>query len=80
MKHTSSSFCSQRYSVGKLEGRVCVCTEEVRQGQKVINEMITCLYKPNGDHTKAFSPLYPQAFIIVINSLDSPDNMLTNKA
>ena len=26
-------------------------TEEVRQGQKVINEMITCLYKPNGDHT-----------------------------
>jgi len=30
--------------------------------------------------TEAFSPLYPQAFIIVINSLDSPDNMLTNNA
>jgi len=29
---------------------------------------------------EAFSPLYPQAFIIVINSLDSPDNMLTNNA
>ena len=28
----------------------------------------------------AFSPLYPRAFIIVINSLDSPDNMLTNDA
>jgi len=28
--------------------------EEVRQGQKVINEMITCLYKPNGDHTWGF--------------------------
>ena len=27
---------------------------------------------------EAFSPLYPQAFIRVINSLDSPDNMLTN--
>ena len=26
-------------------------SEEVRQGQKVINEMITCLCKPNGDHT-----------------------------
>jgi len=22
--------------------------------------MITCLYKPNGDHTEAFSPLYPK--------------------
>ena len=30
--------------------------------------------------TEAFSPLYPRAFIIVINSLDSPDNMLTNNA
>ena len=29
---------------------------------------------------EAFSPLYPWAFIIVINSLDSPDNMLTNNA
>ena len=29
---------------------------------------------------EAFSPLYPRAFIIVINSLDSPDNMLTNNA
>ena len=28
---------------------------------------------------EAFSPLYPRAFI-VINSLDSPDNMLTNNA
>jgi len=28
----------------------------------------------------ASSPLYLQAFIIVINSLDSPDNMLTNDA
>jgi len=27
---------------------------------------------------EAFSLLYPQAFIRVINSLDSPDNMLTN--
>jgi len=27
---------------------------------------------------EAFSPLYPQAFIRVINSLDSPDNN-TNK-
>jgi len=25
--------------------------EDVQQGQKVINDMITCLYKPNGDHT-----------------------------
>ena len=25
--------------------------EEVRQGQKVKNEMITCLYKLNGEHT-----------------------------
>jgi len=24
--------------------------DEVRQDQKVINEMIMCLYKPNGDH------------------------------
>ena len=30
--------------------------------------------------TEAFSPLYPRAFIKVINSLDSPDNMLTNNA
>ena len=29
---------------------------------------------------EAFSPLYPWAFIIVINSLDSPDNMLANNA
>jgi len=29
---------------------------------------------------EAFSPLYPLAFIIVINSLDLPDNMLTNNA
>jgi len=29
---------------------------------------------------EAFSPLYPRAFIIVINSLDSTDNMLTNNA
>ena len=29
---------------------------------------------------EAFSPLYPQAFIVVIDSLDSPDNMLTNNA
>ena len=54
--------------------------EEVRQGQKVINEMITCLYKPNEIIPEAFSPLYPRAFIMVINSLDSPDNMLTNNA
>jgi len=55
-------------------------SEEVRQGQKVINEMITCLYKPNAMEIipEAFSPLYPQAFIRVINSLDSPDNMLIN--
>ena len=49
--------------------------QEARQGQKVINEMITCLYKPNAMEIipEAFSPLYPQAFIRVINSLDSPD-------
>jgi len=41
----------------------CNWAEEVRQGQKVINEMNTCLYKPNGE---AFSLLYPGAFIIVI--------------
>ena len=29
---------------------------------------------------EAFSPLYPRAFIIVIDSLDSSDNMLTNNA
>ena len=29
---------------------------------------------------EAFSPQYPQAFTIVINSLDSPDNMLKNNA
>jgi len=29
---------------------------------------------------EAFSPLYPRAFIVVTNSLDSPDNMLTNNA
>ena len=29
---------------------------------------------------KAFSLLYPRAFIVVINSLDSPDNILTNNA
>ena len=29
---------------------------------------------------EAFSPLYPKAFIIVINSLDSTDYMLTNNA
>ena len=29
---------------------------------------------------EAFSLLYPRAFIIVINSLHSPDNMLTNSA
>ena len=56
--------------------------EEVRQGQKVINEMITCLCKLNAMEIipEAFSPLYPWAFIIVINSLDSPDNMLANNA
>ena len=27
--------------------------QEVRQGQKVINEMITCLYKPNGDQRRS---------------------------
>ena len=29
---------------------------------------------------EAFSPLYPRAFVVVTNSLDSPDNMLTNNA
>jgi len=29
---------------------------------------------------KAFSLLYPQAFIVVTNSLDSPDNMLASNA
>jgi len=29
---------------------------------------------------EAFSPLYPRAFIIVINSLDSPHNKLTHNA
>ena len=29
---------------------------------------------------EAFSPLYLQAFIVVINPLDPPDNMLTNNA
>jgi len=29
---------------------------------------------------EAFSLLYPRAFIVVINSLDSPDNILTNNA
>ena len=54
--------------------------EEVWQGQKVINGMITCLYKPNGNHTWGFFTAVPQAFIIVIYSLDSPDNILTNNA
>ena len=30
--------------------------------------------------TKAFSLLYPQAFIVVTNSLDSPDDVLANNA
>ena len=65
-----------------LPSKICdrICTEEVRQGQKVINEMIMCLYKPNGDHTWGFFTAVPRAFITVINSLDSPDNMLTNNA
>ena len=52
------------------------------QGQKVINEMITFLYKLSSAVEiiiEAFSRLY-RAFITVINSLDSPDNMLTNNA
>ena len=61
-----------------------IVPEEVRrrQGQKVINEMITCLYKPNGYHSylRLFHRCTPRAFIIVINSLDSPGNMLTNNA
>ena len=36
------------------------------------------MYKPNGDHTWGLFTAVPGAFIIVINSLDSPDNMLTN--
>jgi len=36
--------------------------EEVRQGQKVINDMITCLYKPNGDHTWGFFTAVPPSF------------------
>ena len=40
----------------KNVGYYSYISEEVRQGQKVINEMITCLYKLNGE---AFSPLYP---------------------
>jgi len=37
-------------------------SEEVRQGQKVINEMITCLYKLNGDHTWGFFTTVPPSF------------------
>jgi len=39
-KRSHTEFFSERFE-----------SEEIRQGQKVINEMITCLYKPNGDHT-----------------------------
>jgi len=35
-------------------------SEKFRQGQKVINEMITCLYKPNGDHTRDFFTAVPE--------------------
>ena len=42
--------------------------------------MITCHTSLMEIIPEAFSPLYHQAFIIVINSLDSPDNMLTNNA
>jgi len=38
--------------------------EEVRQGQKVINEMITCLYMLNGDHTWSFFTAVPVKNII----------------
>ena len=33
---------------------------EIRRGQKVINEMITCLYNPNGDHTSGFFTAVPE--------------------
>ena len=42
--------------------------------------MIMCLYNNIWRSNQRLSLLYPRAFIIVINSLDSPDNMLTNNA
>ena len=35
--------------VYRLYDIYCLRAEEVRQGQKVINYMVTCLYNPNGD-------------------------------
>ena len=40
----------------------CIQAEEVRQGQKVINEMITCLYKPNGDNNWGLFTAVPPSF------------------
>jgi len=39
---------------------------------------ITCLYKPNGDHTWGFFTAVPPSFHQSDQFLDSPDNMLTN--
>ena len=54
--------------------------EDERGRAKVINLMITCLYNPNGNQTRGFFTAVPRAFIIMINSLDSPNSMLTNNA
>jgi len=59
------------YSLCTVDSR----PEEVRQGQKVIS---TCPHNPNRDQTSGFFTAVP--LIIVINSLDSSDGMLTNNA
>jgi len=57
-----------------------VTSEEVRQGQKVIIKWSHAYTILMDIKPEAFSPLYLQAFIVVINHLDPPDNMLTNNA
>jgi len=54
--------------------------EEVWQGQKVITEMIMCLYNPNGDQTRGFFTAVPLNFHHSDQILDSPNNMLANNA
>ncbi len=51
--------------------------EEVRHGQKVINELITCTMFLMEIKPDAISSMYPRSFIILIISFDSSYKIMT---
>ena len=71
-----SKYIVQEYR-GEISCWTALYTVESEEVQQVINEIITCLYNPNGNQTRGFFAAVPTSFHY---SLDSPDNMLTINA